>query len=96
MEELSTRVRGILSKMNVVLDKYIQMEKEYLEIREERNTLKRQLEDQNKEIYELQEEVKFLKISKSVTLSHEDNKELGTNIDEIIKEIDRCIALLNN
>ena len=43
----------------------------------------------------LQEKVRLMKISKSVDTSQEDAKSTKLKINEYIREIDKCIALLN-
>ena len=47
------------------------------------------------EILNLQEKVKLMNISKSVDVSKQDVKETKLKINEYVREIDKCIALLN-
>ena len=48
-----------------------------------------------KEILNLQEKVKLMNISKSVDASNQEVKETRLKINEYVREIDKCIALLN-
>ena len=47
------------------------------------------------EILNLQEKVKLMNISKSVDASNQGVKETRLKINEYVREIDKCIALLN-
>ena len=47
------------------------------------------------EILNLQEKVKLMNISKSVDASKQEVKETRLKINEYVREIDKCIALLN-
>jgi len=54
------------------------------------------LESKEKEILSLQEKVKLMNISKSSDASKQEVKETRLKINEYVREIDKCIALLNN
>ena len=43
-----------------------------------------------------EEENKVVKIAKAVTEDDEDRKEQRKRLNELVREIDKCIALLNN
>ena len=53
------------------------------------------LQEQEKQIVELQDKVKLINISKSVDVDKEDVKATRSKINEYVREIDKCIALLN-
>ena len=59
------------------------------------NTLSAKLQDQEQRIVELQDKVKLMNISKSVDTAKEDVKATRLKINEYVREIDKCIALLN-
>jgi uncharacterized protein YgfB (UPF0149 family) len=44
----------------------------------------------------LEEENKVVKIAKAVTDDDEDRKEQRKRLNELVREVDKCIALLNN
>ena len=43
----------------------------------------------------LEEKIKLINMSKVVSSSNEDNKKTKQKINEYVREIDKCIALLN-
>ncbi len=57
--------------------------------------LKRTLAEKQEIINSLEEKIKLIKMSKVVSSSNEDNKKTKQKINEYVREIDKCIALLN-
>ena len=53
------------------------------------------MNDQQIKITSLLDKVKLMNISKSAVKSHEDVKATRSKINEYVREIDKCIALLN-
>ena len=89
-------VVNIESKVNKIISLYNSLKKEKEEILEKNKTLKSELEDRDHDIKMLEEKIKLLRITKSVsTHDVEKNKESRQKINEYVREIDKCIALLN-
>ncbi len=89
-------VVNIESKVNKIISLYNSLKKEKEEILEENKRLKSEVEDRDKDIKRLEEKIKLLRITKSVsTQDAEKNKESRQKINEYVREIDKCIALLN-
>mgnify|MGYP001348007817 CR=1 FL=1 len=89
-------VVNIESKVNKIISLYNSLKKEKEEILEENKILKSEVEDRDKDIKRLDEKIKLLRITKSVsTQDVEKNKESRQKINEYVREIDKCIALLN-
>ena len=61
----------------------------------EREKLKKSLAEKQEIINGLEEKIKLIKMSKVVSSSNEDNKKTKQKINEYVREIDKCIALLN-
>ena len=59
--------------------------------------MKKELEDKNKAIEDLTQKIQTLKLAKSISGDEkpQETTELKRKINDYIKEIDRCIALLN-
>ena len=57
--------------------------------------LSKKLEVQNNTIQQLNEKNKVLKLSSSMQGDQGDNKAAKQKINELVREIDKCIALLN-
>ena len=57
--------------------------------------VKKELDEKQKVVESLEEEIKIIKISKLVSSDSEDNKKTKQKINEYVREIDKCIGLLN-
>ena len=89
-------VVNIESKVKKIISLYNSLKKEKEEILQENNTLKSEVEDRKTDIKRLEEKIKLLRITKSVSAQDvEKNKESRQKINEYVREIDKCIALLN-
>ena len=85
-----------LKKVNKLIQLYQSAQKEKEETLTENNQLISDLSDKDKTINSLEEKIKLLRITKSVsTQDDEKNKESRQKINEYVREIDKCIALLN-
>ena len=89
-------VENIEKKVNKLIQLYQSAQKEKEETLTENNQLISDLSDKDKTINSLEEKIKLLRITKSiVTQDVEKNKESRQKINEYVREIDKCIALLN-
>ena len=89
-------VENIEKKVSKLIKLYQSVQKEKEEILTEHNKLESDLSDKDKTIKRLEEKIKLLRITKSVsTQDDERNKESRQKINEYVREIDKCIALLN-
>jgi len=92
-------VKNIVNNIEVKLGKLIA---KYKQVRDEKLILQQENEDfvavlklKEKDILNLQEKIKLMNISKSVDTSKQEVKETRLKINEYVREIDKCIALLN-
>ena len=89
-------VNNIEKKVNKLITLYQSVKKEKQNIFIENKQLKSDLSEKDKSIQKLEEKIKLLRITKSVSTQDEArNKESRQKINEYVREIDRCIALLN-
>jgi hypothetical protein len=66
-------------------------------LKEQLRTYEQQVENHREMLTELEEKNKVLNLATNVTEeAKEENKFLKTRIDEYVKEIDKCLALLDN
>jgi hypothetical protein len=94
MKNTSTLVAGIEYKLLKLIDKHKLLKAE-LQIRIDRiNELEHITDQQNKTIKQLEENLNLLKIAKSLEPG-KGTVEARTKINELVREIDRCIGLLN-
>ena len=57
--------------------------------------IKKDLTQKQEVIKSLEEKIKLIKMSKVVSSSAEDSKKTKQRINDYVREIDKCIALLN-
>lgn len=83
-------------KINKLLSSFNNLKLVNDDLKNEKFRLSLELEDKYKEINALNDKIKIMSISKSVDVSNNDVKENRLKINEYIREVDKCIALLNN
>ncbi len=88
-------INSIEEKIGKLVDKSNQTQLERLNLQENNNALLAKLEQKEKEIIALQDKVKLMSISRAVDVTKEDAKATKLKINEYVREIDKCIALLN-
>ena len=93
MKDLSLLVSNIKQKAEKLAKKHqlLQKENESLSIKMEE--VKKELEDKSQLILELNEKIKLLRLAKNV--GGESTKEVKLKINEMVREIDKCIAQIN-
>tara|TARA_Y100001978_G_C23685111_1_gene431412 strand:- start:1200 stop:1481 length:282 start_codon:yes stop_codon:yes gene_type:complete len=88
-------VENIENKLAKFIVNYNEL-KSKLEILEKENKkISLKLIEKKQEVLNLQEKIKLMNISKSVDVSNEDLQSTRLKINEYVREIDKCIALLN-
>lgn len=88
-------VNKIEVKLGKLIAKYQQVKQEKLILQQENEDFFASLKLKEIEILNLQEKVNLMNISKSVDASKQEVKETRLKINEYVREIDKCIALLN-
>jgi len=82
-------------KIRKLISLYSQQKDEIIVLKQEKNNLTKQIEERDLTIDQLKEEIVKLKIAKSITTSDEESQEAKQKINKLVREIDKCIALLN-
>ena len=93
---MKTIINNIEVKVGKLIAKYDQLNAEKLDLQRNNNTLNVRLQEKESQIVALQDKVKLMNISKSADASKQEVKETRLKINEYVREIDKCIALLNN
>ena len=92
-------MKDIINNIEVKLGKFIakhqQVNNEKLILEQENNSLSTELKKNKQELSVLQEKIQLMNMSKSVKVSKEEMKASRLKINEYVREIDKCIALLN-
>jgi len=74
---------------------YSNLENEKLQLENKVSVLNRQIEQLNQEKSELGQKIEQLKIASHILSGVDENREAKQKINKLIREIDKCIALLN-
>jgi pantothenate kinase len=93
MEE-NIHIKRIQDKLLQLLRQYQVLQKENRDLQQELSNTQHQLSQQTTEIAALQQKVAILKMSSSAP-DDAAKKDFEKRINQYLREIDRCIALLN-
>ncbi|HUX54324.1 MAG TPA: hypothetical protein VMV56_07920 [Williamwhitmania sp.] len=96
MNEVSESVVVRLKdKLSVVIDAYEKLEAVNSQLLVEKTKLTEAIRGKDEVIEQLERKVETLVVAKSFASSSEDTHEGKLKINKIVREIDKCIALLN-
>ncbi len=87
-------VDELKKKTSLLISSYQQLKNDVNRLAEENSKLKTLLNEKASNEERLIEETKLLKLSQGI--STDDKKEVKLKINELVREIDSCIARLNN
>jgi len=85
----------IKDKVHVLMSDNSSLKQENISLKNKVVDLESVLTQQKSEIDEINEKIKMLKMAKSLSGDSEGNKEMKLKINELVREIDKCISLLN-
>lgn len=89
-------VDNIEGKVNKIISLYKSVSDKNELLLSEKSHMKKLISEKDKEIKKLEEKIKLLRITKSVNSEESENiKESRKKINEYVREIDKCVALLN-
>ena len=88
IDRLQNKLERLVSKHNEIKSANLQLKKKLL-------SLKEQLEKEQQCVSELNEKNKILKLSVSLQGDEHDTQAAKQRINELVREVDKCIALLN-
>jgi chromosome segregation ATPase len=93
--DLDTQLKTIQTKLQQVLQQYQHLQKENAQLKKKLEKSQQHNLENNEQLSNLQQQVDVLKLGVQ-GWSEEEKVELEKRIDVYLKEIDKCIALLNN
>jgi len=89
-------VVNIEKKVSNLISLYDSVKKKKEELLDKNGKLELEISEKDLTIKRLEEKIKLLRITKSVSAQEiESNQESKKKINEYVREIDKCIALLN-
>ena len=83
------------NKLEELFERYDELRAKNRDLTKENDTLKRYLEERNERVKELEIKYERIKISGALMGDGEGAIEAKKKINELVREIDRCVALLN-
>lgn len=96
MDQNAQKLEAIILKINTLMEKYIELEEKHIGVLEENQLLKKQTNKQKEELLSLNNKVKDLNLAGKINSNGHETATLKKRIDEFVKEIDKCMAMLNN
>ncbi len=93
MKDISILVSGVKKKAEKLIEKHTLLVEKNDKLSEEIEKIKQELNEKNQQVSELNDKIKLLKIAGSV--GGESTKEVKLKINEMVREIDKCIAQIN-
>ena len=93
---INNTLSSIELKVSKLVESYTELKKINSDLDTEKNQLFEKLNAKEIEIASLQEKIKLINISKTVDVSSDDIKNTRMKINSYVREIDKCIALLNS
>ena len=82
-------------KLEELFERYNDLRTKNRELENENDTLKRYIEERDKKNKDLENKYERIKISGALIGEGEGAAEAKQKINELVREIDRCVALLN-
>ena len=82
-------------KVEELFEKYNDLRTKNWDLMKENDTLKRYLQERDEKVKELEIKYERIKISGALMGEGESAVEAKQKINELVREIDRCVALLN-
>ena len=94
MDDVSTLVSGLDFNVRKLIASQKQLRKEKQELIIDNNQLKKTNEEQKEVIRGFEDKIRILKLTR-MRGDDENNSDIRAKINELVREIDKCIGLLN-
>lgn len=93
-DPLKLKLNSVVDRINILLEKHLELMGENRELKQENGELQGKIKEYQAKIGELDHQLKMLKLAKQADFS-DDKTDLKLKVNEYIREIDKCIAMLN-
>lgn len=94
MLNLDTQIQNLQEKLQLLLKSYQALQKENVQLKRDLALHQAALENKNFRLNQLEQQVDVLQVN-AKTQTVEERKALEQRVDQYLKEIDKCLALLN-
>lgn len=92
---MKAAIDRLQNKLERLVAKHQDVKLANLQLKEKLLSLQQQLENEQQNVSELNDKNKILKLSASLHGEEQDTQAARKRINELVREIDKCIALLN-
>ena len=96
MADVDIIYNEINQKIDKLIAKHEALKLENQSLKEQLNDAAHVVKEKDRVIDELNEQIKVLSMAKSLSGDSGTNKDMKLKINELVREIDKCISLLNN
>jgi hypothetical protein len=93
MEELELQLVNLQNKLQLLLKQSQHLIKENISLKNEKELLVDELNKKDEAIKKMQQQIDALKFNN--TMDEDEKKHLEKRIDEYLREIDKCLSILN-
>ena len=93
---ISLIVSSLQSKVEKLVIQHKKATEELKQLKEENSFLRKTMTQEKNKTKELEENYKVVKLAKSLKTEEGKSTDIKLKINELVREIDKCIALLNN
>jgi len=95
MSEVSKKLASISGKLGRVDQELSRLRSENERLARRNSDLERMLDEEKRSAETMQNEYNRLKLAKTLVSTTGDKAEMKFRVNELVREIDKCIALLN-
>jgi chromosome segregation ATPase len=93
MEELELQLTNLQNKLQLLLKQSQHLIKENISLKNENEQLVKALNKKDETIQKMQQQIDALKFNN--VMDEDEKKHLEKRIDEYLREIDKCLSILN-
>ena len=89
-------ISSLEKKVKELVKRYAELKRRNTTLENELTELRKTVDSQKEAIISLEEKNKIIKLAKSLADSNPDTAAMKYKINELVREIDKCIAQMNN
>ena len=89
-------ISSLEKKVKELVKRYAELKRRNTALETELTELRKTVDSQKEAIISLEEKNKIIKLAKSLADSNPDTAAMKYKINELVREIDKCIAQMNN
>ncbi len=95
MSDINNQLVQLQQKLQLLIKNYQQLQREHVQLKKELEKTNTQLQEKNEHLQAIQQQIDVLKLGKAA-FNEEEKLVLEKRINIYLKEIDKCLSLLND